>query len=129
MNYSVVKLIHETTVALSFAGFFARGCGMLAGAAWIRTRPARTLPHIVDTVLLLSALALAFELRINPLSEAWLGAKIVGLIAYVVLGVVALRPGRSKIVSGSAWVAALLVFGYIVSVAVTKDPRGNLSMR
>jgi len=129
MNYSFVKLIHETTVALSFSGFFARGCGMLAGAAWIRARPARTLPHIVDTVLLLSALALAFELRINPLSEAWLGAKIVGLIAYVVLGVVALRPGRSKIVRGSAWVAALLVFGYIVSVAVTKDPRGILSMR
>jgi uncharacterized membrane protein SirB2 len=129
MNYSFVKLIHETTVALSFAGFFARGCGMLAGAAWIRTRPARTLPHIVDTVLLLSALALAFELRISPLSEAWLAAKIVGLIAYVALGVVALRPRRSKIVRGIAWVAALLVFGYIVSVAITKDPRGIFLMR
>jgi uncharacterized membrane protein SirB2 len=129
MSYGFVKLIHETTVALSFAGFFARGCGMLADAAWIRSRPARTLPHIVDTFLLLSALALAFELRISPLSEAWLAAKIVGLIAYVVLGVLALRPGAPKLVRGSAWVAALLVFGYIVSVAITKDPRGILSMR
>jgi uncharacterized membrane protein SirB2 len=39
---------------------------------------------------------------------------------------VALRFGRTKTVRASAWIAALVTFGYIVSVALTKDPRGAL---
>src|SRR5690348_13342014 len=97
MDYGAVKLVHESAVAISAAGFFARGCGMLLGAGWVRRRAARTLPHVVDTVLLLSAIALAFMLRITPASAPWLGAKIVGTVFYVVLGVIAFR-GRTRAV-------------------------------
>ena len=128
MDYSTVKLIHESAVTLSFAGFFARGVGMLRGAGWIRHRLARTLPHLVDTVLLVSALVLAWMLRLTPSNAPWITAKIVGLVAYVAIGLVALRLGRSKTIRASAWIAAMLTFLWIVSVAITKDPRGVFAL-
>ena len=127
MDYFVVKAIHQGAVALSLTGFFARGLGSLRGAAWVRGRLAKTLPHVVDTALLLSALTLAWMLRLTPASAPWLAAKIVGLVIYVGLGVIALKPGRALHVRAAAWVAALATFGWSVSVAITKSPLGVLS--
>ena len=124
MDYALIKVVHQGAVALSVTGFFVRGAASLAGAAWVRGRLARTLPHVVDSVLLASALALAWMLRLTPGNAPWLMAKIVGLLAYIGLGVVALRPGRPLPVRAAAWVAALAVVGWIVSVALLKDPRG-----
>lgn len=126
MDYAAVKLIHQGVVALSVAGFALRGAGLLTGAAWARGRVAKRLPHLVDTVLLLSALMLAWMLRLNPLHAPWLTAKIVGLVLYVALGMLALRPGRPGAVRVAAGVAALATVGWIVSVAVTKSPFGFL---
>jgi uncharacterized membrane protein SirB2 len=124
MDYFTLKAVHQAAVALSIAGFFARGIGSLLGAAWVGGRLAKTLPHIVDTVLLASALFLAWTLRLNPVHAPWLMAKIVGLVVYIGLGMVALKPTRPAPVRAAAWVAALATFGWIVSVAITKDPRG-----
>lgn len=124
MNPTTLKIIHITAVVLSGAGFGARGLAMFSGAAWVRGRLAKTLPHVVDTVLLASALGLAWKLRLNPAASPWLTAKIVGLLIYIGLGMVALRPGRTTSVRIMAWVAALVTFSYIVSVAISKDPRG-----
>jgi uncharacterized membrane protein SirB2 len=127
VDFGVLKFVHQSAVVLSFAGFFARGVGMIGDAAWIRSRSARTLPHVVDTILLASALGLVWLLGVNPFGVPWLTAKIVGLIVYIVLGSVALRHGRSKRTRVAAWLAAMVTFGYIVSVAVTKDATGFLA--
>jgi uncharacterized membrane protein SirB2 len=127
MDYSLIKTIHVTAVALSGAGFFARGLGWLAGAAWVRGRLAKTLPHLLDTVLLVSALALAWTLHLAPAAAPWLGAKIAGLVVYIGLGVVALRPAVAPAMRGAAWVCALLTFGWIVSVAISRQPLGFLA--
>jgi uncharacterized membrane protein SirB2 len=66
-------------------------------------------------------------LRLTPANSPWLLAKVVGLIVYVGLGVVALRPGQSLAVRATAWVTALATVGWIASVAITKDPRGFLA--
>jgi uncharacterized membrane protein SirB2 len=124
MDYATLKTIHQAAVALSFTGFFARGIGSLAGAEWVRSRAAKSLPHGVDSVLLLSALALAWMVGLNPATTPWLAAKIIGLVAYIGLGMLALRAGRPVPLRAAAWVAALATFGYIVSVAITKDPAG-----
>ena len=128
LDYAALKLVHQGAVALSVTGFFVRGLASLAGAGWVRGRAAKTLPHAVDTVLLLSALAMAWTLRLTPGNAPWLLAKIVGLVLYVAFGVVALRPGRSLAARTAAWVAALATVGWIVSVAITKNPRGFLAM-
>lgn len=127
MDYTTIKLIHQSAVTLSFAGFLARGVGMLRDASWIRHRIAKTLPHLVDTVLIVSAIALAWMLRLTPTKAPWIAAKIGGLVLYIALGLVALRFGRTKTVRAGAWIAAMLTFAWIVSVAITKDPRGFLA--
>lgn len=128
MDYYSVKTVHQTAVVLSLLGFFMRGAAGLAGSAWVRSRVAKTVPHIVDTVLLLSAIALAWQLRLNPLTTPWLLAKIVGLLVYIGLGVVALRSGLPQNVRATAWVLALACFAYIASVAITKNPAGFFSL-
>jgi uncharacterized membrane protein SirB2 len=75
-------------------------------------------------VLLASAIALATMLRQYPFASGWLTAKVTGLVVYVVLGTIALKRGRTLRVRVAAWIAAQLVFLYIVSVAITKDPLG-----
>lgn len=127
MDYATIRAIHQSAVALSFAGFLARGAGSLAGAAWVNSRAARSLPHVVDTVLLLSALWLVWILRLNPAAVPWLLAKLVGLVVYIVLGMIALRPTVARPIRAATWLAALAVFGYIVSVAITKNPAGWFS--
>lgn len=127
MDYLTIRTIHESAVALSITGFFLRGAAGLAGATWVRGRAARTVPHVVDTVLLASAVALAWMLGITPLSAPWLTAKVAGLVAYIVLGVVALRPSNPKGARAAAWIAALATAGWIVSVAITKNPAGFLA--
>jgi len=124
MDYATLKLIHQTAVTLSVAGFFARGAASLAGAAWVASRPAKTLPHIVDTMLLASAIGLAWMLQMNPLQAPWLLAKIVGLLVYIGLGIIALRPLVPKRTRLVAWLAALATVAWIVSVAITKQPSG-----
>lgn len=124
MDYATLKLIHQGAILLSLAGFFARGLGVLAGAGWVGSRPAKTLPHLIDTVLLASALGLAFMLRLNPAATPWLLAKLVALVVYIVLGALALRPRLSRASRIVAFAAALATFGYIVSVAITKRPAG-----
>jgi uncharacterized membrane protein SirB2 len=95
---------------------------MLRDSSLLQQRWVKIAPHMVDTLLLASAIALAWQLGISPLSNPWLGAKIIALLFYIVIGAYALKRGRTKRIRLIAWLAAQLVFFYIVSVAVTHDP-------
>jgi len=125
--YPLLKMTHVTSVLLSFSLFTLRGIWMLADSRWLHWRPTRIVPHVVDTVLLASAIALAILIHQYPFVHAWLTAKILGLVVYIALGTLALKRGRTREIRGVTWVAALLVFGYIVSVALQHDPRGFLA--
>lgn len=122
-----LKLTHVGSVALSGAGFLGRGALMLRGSPLLQNRFVRTAPHVVDTVLLASAVWLAWLMRASPL-DGWIAAKIAGLVAYVVLGTIALKRGRTRRVRAAAFAAAIATFAYIVTVAVTHDPRGPLAL-
>jgi uncharacterized membrane protein SirB2 len=121
MEYASVKLLHQTAVALSAFGFVLRGIASLRGAQWTHGRLAKTLPHVVDTVLLLSALSLAGMLHLNPVHTPWVLAKILGLLLYIGLGMVALRARLDWNIRAMAWVLALVVLTWIASVAVLLD--------
>jgi uncharacterized membrane protein SirB2 len=126
VDYLTLKAVHVSAVAVSGTLFALRGAWRLARPDAIFTRPLRILPHLVDTVLLLSALALAATWVRNGAPVDWLAAKVIALVAYIVLGIVALRRGLRAPSRLAALVAAALVFGYIVSVALTHSPAGAL---
>ena len=125
--YLALKHFHITCVVLSGAGFALRGAWALAGSPLARARLTRVLPHVVDSCLLLSAIALAWMAGQYPFVHGWLTAQIVGLLAYIGLGMLALKPGRPLALRGAAFVAALATFSWIVSVALSKNPLGWLA--
>jgi uncharacterized membrane protein SirB2 len=119
--YETLKWLHVTAVIVSGAGFAARAALMLAGAPLLQARFVRAAPHVVDTVLLAAALAMAIMARLSPLAYPWLAAKIGGLLVYIVLGAVALRYGRSRRSRVLALIGAALTFAYIVGTALTRN--------
>ncbi|WP_313035830.1 SirB2 family protein [Massilia alkalitolerans] len=122
MPYIALKHLHVTFVALSGLLFLVRGIWMLRASPRLQQRWARIVPHIVDTLLLASAIGLAVVSHQYPGQMPWLTAKVVGLVAYIVLGTIALKRGRTQGVRTAAFVGALACFAYIVAVAVTKNP-------
>ena len=125
-DYSFAKALHVASVILSLGGFAARGALMLAASPVLNTRFVRVAPHVVDTVLLASALWLAWLIRQYPFVQGWLTAKVIGLVVYIVLGALALRRGRTRRIRIAAFLGAAATALYIVSVALTHDPRGFL---
>jgi uncharacterized membrane protein SirB2 len=119
-----LKTIHVTCVLLSFTGFFIRGVWMISDSSKLQLRLVKIAPHIVDTLLLASALILAFQMQLSPLQQPWLMTKIIALLIYIGIGSVALKAGRSKRQKIIAWLLGLVTFTYIVAVALTKSPLG-----
>src|SRR5574340_1233898 len=117
MSFLALKSIHVSCAALSFTLFFLRGIWSFNEAPIMRQRWVKVVPHIVDTLLLASALMLAFTIQQYPFVDAWLTAKFFGLVLYIVLGSVALKYGKNKTIRMVAWFAAMAVFAYIVLVA------------
>lgn len=99
---------------------------MLRQSPRLTHRLARVLPHLVDTLLLGSALLMAWMSDQFPFVQGWLTAKFFGLLAYIVLGAMALKRGKTQASRARYFVAALLTYAYIVSVALTKSPLPGL---
>lgn len=121
MSYTLLRLLHTGAVHVTLVLFLLRGVWMLLDSPRLSQRWVRILPHVNDTLLLATAIGLLGVAKINPLNQPWIIAKIVGLLAYIGLGAVALKRGRTKAVRALAFVAALGVFAYTVAVAVTKQ--------
>lgn len=121
MDYGTLKLLHALTVAITLALFLLRGFWMLTDSPRLRARWLRIAPHSNDTLLLATAIAMLVVGGLNPLVHPWIIAKIIGLLAYIGLGTVALKRGASKAIRVKALIAALGIFAYIVAVAVTKQ--------
>lgn len=124
MIYLEIKSLHVLCVVLSALGFVLRGFWMLADSPYLSRRWVRVVPHVVDTVLLGSAIALALMSAQYPLQQDWLTAKVAGLLVYILCGSMALRRGKTKVQRAGYFIAALLVLAYIISVALARSPYG-----
>ena len=122
MDYLFLKYVHVSCVILSGCGFVLRGVWMLADSPLLRQRWVKVFPHVVDTALLASAIALAIISSQYPLAQSWLTAKVIGLIAYILCGAIAIKRGKTKTVRAVFFVVALLIFAYIVLVALNRSP-------
>ena len=122
MDYVSLKITHVSCVALSYVLFVVRGTWMMCESELLQRRWVKIVPHVIDTALLASGIALAIALRQYPMVHGWLTAKVVGLLFYIGLGTVALKRGRTQRARIAAWFAAQVVFFYIVAVALTRNP-------
>lgn len=118
---SLIKSIHILTVLISINSFILRGIWMMKDSPRLQARWVRIVPHINDTVLLITGITLAFTIQQYPFVHGWLTAKIIALLTYIGLGMATIRHGRSKPQRIITWVAALLVFLYMIGVARTRQ--------
>ncbi|MGV0950545.1 MAG: SirB2 family protein [Azonexus sp.] len=122
MTYLALKHVHVACVVLSGLGFSLRGWWMLNDSPRLKTRLARVAPHVIDSVLLGSALLMAWQSSQYPFAQGWLTAKFFGLLAYILCGTMALKRARTKGRRVVFLALALLAYAYIVGVALTRSP-------
>ena len=122
MNYLLLKHLHITCAVISGSFFALRGVWMLRDSALLQHRWVKVVPHVVDSVLLGSAVWMVVISSQYPWVFPWLTAKVLALLVYIVLGSVALKRGKTPRVRSSALLAALATFAYIAAVALTKQP-------
>jgi uncharacterized membrane protein SirB2 len=122
--YPQIKLVHVFAVLASGALFLLRGFAINVGGQWAMAAPLRYLSYTIDTVLLTAALMLATLLQQFPFVDGWLTVKVLLLVVYIGLGTVALKRGRTPRARWACWIAALIVYAFIISVARTHHPAG-----
>lgn len=121
MSYFAIKHLHMTAAILSGLLFTIRGIWMLTESRLLKARWTKIVPHVIDTILLASALVMVFWSGQYPFVQGWLTAKVIALFAYIGVGMVALKYGKTKGIRIAAFIAALLIFVYILKVAVTRQ--------
>lgn len=121
-GYLFLKYVHVGSALLSISGFLVRWAWMASGSALLQHRRTRRLPHVVDTLFLLSGLALAATIQQYPFVDAWLTAKVLALVAYIVLGALALKYAPGLMWKTVCLCLALIAFVYIIGVARTWSP-------
>ncbi|MEH6580602.1 MAG: SirB2 family protein [Halioglobus sp.] len=122
--FDLLKAVHMICAFLSLGGFALRGYWMAVDKPIMSHRVVKTLPHVLDTLLLSSALGMLYIWQLSPFETTWITAKILALLVYIALGMVAMRFGKTKKIRIAAWLAAMVTVIYIVSVAFTKSPWG-----
>ena len=128
MDYVLLKQVHICFALVSITGFVLRWTWKMTGSKLAAHRLTRTAPHIIDTLFLASAVMLAVNIGQYPLTTPWLTAKVVGLVGYILLGMAAMSNRLTRPVRSLAFLAALSVFGWIVTVARFKTPWGFIEL-
>ena len=118
MSFLLLKGLHVTCAIASYTLFFLRGIWSFNDSPIMRLRWVKIVPHVVDTLLLVCAIALTFVIHQYPFMDSWLTAKVIGVLLYIGLGFVALKYGKTRNIRILAWLLAQAVFAYIVLVAI-----------
>ncbi|MBP9060438.1 MAG: SirB2 family protein [Rhodoferax sp.] len=125
-TYGLVKVLHVSCVVISISLFVLRGSLELLKQPWRQWRLLRVAPHVIDTVLLSSALWMAWQIGQYPFVNGWLTAKVLALLTYIGLGMRAMGKNTPAAQKPVYFAAALLSVGYVVGVALTRSPSWGL---
>jgi uncharacterized membrane protein SirB2 len=128
MEHQTLKILHMSLATISLAGFVLRWTWMMRGSETPGRPVTRILPHIIDTAFLASGIWLAVKISQAPFLDAWLTAKVFGLVAYIVSGSMALKRAKTAHMRVLGFLAAVLVFTWIVSVARSRSAWGLLGV-
>ncbi len=116
---TVLYYLHVGCVMATSLGFIVRWMLSLKSSSLLQRPLLRLLPHVIDTVLLLSGLGMLWIYGLNPITTPWLLAKLLALLGYILFGYVALKLRFSFVLRLVSGVLALGLLAYIVAVART----------
>ena len=120
-SYMIFKHLHMTAVALSGLLFMIRGLWLLQGSTQLQAKWVKITPHVVDTLLLVSAIAM---LLVSHQFPVWVHVKITLLVVYIGLGLMAFKKAKTQGQKLTFLLAAVAVYVFLISVALTKSPAG-----
>lgn len=121
-----VRLLHVSCVIASGCLFLLRGLPLLAGSAPFDPLRLRRLSYAVDSLLLAAAITLMIGLHAWPTTQAWIAVKLLLVLAYIVLGSLALKRGRTPAIRRACFIVAVAIYLSIVAIARGHDPLAPL---
>ncbi len=119
-SYLLIKYLHVSCALITLLSFSLRGYWMLIDSQLLQSKAAKSLPHIIDSLLLLTAITLVIMSRQYPTTTAWVSLKIGLLLLYIGLGTFALKRGRTRQIRTLCLLSALITLAAIFSVALLK---------
>ncbi len=119
---SGLKILHIITMVITISLFMLRGLGLFTGVGFMRQKWVKIVPHVNDTVLLVTGIWLAIQIQQYPLVDHWLTAKLLALLIYIGFGLMVFRFAQTRAQQVGYWLAAIIVFAYIVGVAWYHNP-------
>lgn len=114
MEYSALKHSHAGIAYLSILLFIIRFALFKYQPTLRKNKLLKIVPHVIDTFLLIFAVMLCLKIGQYPLTDHWLTVKVLGLVAYIGFGIIAIKQGKTW-----AFIAALVSFIYIFGAAKT----------
>lgn len=120
MSFYIFKFIHVSCAIISISGFLARSWLKFTAPGILQQRWIKITPHVVDTLLLASAIVLVILTRQYPFVIPWVTAKLIALFIYIGFGLLTLRFARTQKQILVGFIGACLSFSYIIAVALTR---------
>lgn len=120
--YLPIKNLHISLAILSLMGFAVRGWWSISGSTLLQQPWVKIAPHVVDTLLLLTAILLMLILGQHPGNQDWILAKLIALVFYIGFGTLAIKRAPSTASKAIFFVLAIATFGYIIGVAIAHHP-------
>ena len=117
----MIKLIHMSTAFISISLFLLRGFWVFTGSQMIKQRWVKIIPHVNDTILLVSAIFLTFNIHQYRFTYDWLTANFIAFLFYIVFGMFALKRAKDKKNKAIFFILAIITFAYIVQTALTRN--------
>lgn len=118
--YMMFKHLHLTFIAISVVLFVVRFVWRLRDSEKLNKRWVKIVPHVNDTLLLVSALLLMLQINQYPLQTPWLTDKLIGLFGYILAGLVTLK-ARSRGLQVTGFVVAIGWLLFLLHVAISKQ--------
>ena len=125
--YPQIKTVHLWLAIASGAVFAVRGLFALLGMRWPRWLLVKWASYTIDTALLTAAAMLFTILPAGMFANGWLALKVVLVVAYIVLGILAMRTSLTTPRRAAFYLAALAVYAQVYGIARAHHPAGWLA--
>ncbi|WP_413700479.1 SirB2 family protein [Psychromonas sp. KJ10-10] len=113
MDYLFIKNMHIGMAYLSITLFIFRSVLSVSGSSLLQHKLLKILQHIIDTLLLIFAILLTIIIQQYPFVNGWLTAKLIALFAYIIVGTIAIKRGKTAVIRFWASIFAIAIFAYI----------------